>query len=173
VVASVSGNNVLVWDLYQPSSQTETLSNYKQITSISWKCSDDKILATASQDNNLILWDVKNCQQIKRVNQQVGSLSTNIVTWNQRNTNMFATALDRTVKLWDMRKFDSGCELMIKEIPGSTNLRQISFDPVFGSLLLTQDKYNVRLYRTEDMQNLDMHQQKAMVTSQWLPFRNY
>lgn len=67
MIASVSGNNVLVWDLYQPEAQTETLSNYKQITSISWRGAEDKVLATASQDNNLILWDVKSCKQIQRV----------------------------------------------------------------------------------------------------------
>jgi len=67
VVASTSGNNVLVWDLQSPEQQKTTLNGFKQITSISWRQAQDQILASASQDNNLTLWDAKMSTAIKRV----------------------------------------------------------------------------------------------------------
>jgi hypothetical protein len=41
VVASTSGNNVLVWDLQSPEQQKTTLNGFKQITSISWRQAQD------------------------------------------------------------------------------------------------------------------------------------
>ena len=59
VVASVSDSKVLIWNLLRPETHTETLNNYRSINSISWKHCDDNILATASQENNLVVWDTR------------------------------------------------------------------------------------------------------------------
>ena len=55
--------------------------------------------------------------------------------WNPRDNNQIATALDHTVKMWDFRKFETGSEIMSKDLD-SSNLRNITFDPEFGKLLV-------------------------------------
>lgn len=58
-----------------------------------------------------------------------------MVVWNPRDNNQIVTALDHTVKVWDFRKFETGSEIMSRDLDG-TNLRSVSFDPEFGKLLV-------------------------------------
>ena len=81
--------------------------NYlKQITSIAWRNTDDKILATVSQGNDLVIWDVKQGKPVQTVHQSGHSLGVNVVNWNGIDTNKFATTQDKVVKIWDLRKFE-------------------------------------------------------------------
>lgn len=117
-----------------------------------------------------MLWDVKNAKQIARVLQ---SRPANLVAWAPppAGVHLFATAHDTQVKLWDARKFDASSELYSAEV-GASALKQLQFDPVFGQLLLAQDKQTVRLLRASDLFKLDEYtNKKQLLSSQFLPFK--
>ena len=106
VVASVSNNSINIWDLEQPEQTSEEQSVVNQISSIGWQHSSEKLIATASGDNLVYLFDV-------RQNQMASSkfnlnIKTDLVTWNPCNEQMFATGHTDVVNIWDYRKYKEG-----------------------------------------------------------------
>lgn len=100
---------------------------------------------------------------------QTQGINTSLVCWNSRDNLQFVTALDHTLKLWDYRKFDLGCEIQTRELDG-LNLRNIGFDPIYGKLLFAQDKDSVKLLKTDDLSLLDTYDKKNISSCQFLPF---
>ena len=74
--------------------------------------------------------------------------------WNKVQPDIFCTVFEKSLKIWDFKKLGENTEILQKDL-GQDTIKQIQFDPVRGSLLMTQDPNNLRLYRTQDMQFID------------------
>lgn len=85
---------------------------------------------------------------------------------------MFATTFDKTVKIWDIRRFETDSEIVNSELPGG-NIRQIHFDPTYGKMILTLEKDCLRLLKANDLTQLDtfIHKRK-LASCSFLPFKN-
>ena len=152
VVASVSGNSLNVWNLEEPERFTEVFSIVNQITSIGWQHNEQKLIATASGDNLVCLFDVRQNKMADKFNL---NSKTDKITWNACNEVQFATSHDNEVKIWDVRKVNESTSMQTVDLKNTLALRntvalnKIQFDPVFGKLFMTQDQNMIRLFSVD------------------------
>ncbi|XP_076318578.1 WD repeat domain 59 isoform X2 [Tachypleus tridentatus] len=74
----------------------------RTITDINWAIFDSSVLATASVDTFIYLWDIRDPRK------PIASFSTIVgasqVKWNKVTSNLLATAHEGDIRLWDPRK---------------------------------------------------------------------
>lgn len=92
------------------------------------------------------------------------------ITFNPKIPALFATAHQEEVKLWDLRRISEGQEFRVIET-GLSSVRNLAFDPLFGKLMLAQDREKLKLLSIFDSYELDSISSQKMLTSQFIPLR--
>jgi len=78
---------------------------------------------------------------------------TELVVWNPCSEHVFATSHEHEVKIWDVRQVGDPLKVLALNNMGSVSKMQ--FDPIYGKLLMTQDKNMIRLFSADHGTELD------------------
>lgn len=84
-------------------SQVVTLRGHtRTITDLNWSYTDVNSLATASYDNNMYVWDIREGR--KPVQSMSSVAGATQVKWSKLDDNVLATSHEGDVRVWDRRK---------------------------------------------------------------------
>ncbi|CAG9771641.1 unnamed protein product [Ceutorhynchus assimilis] len=75
----------------------------RSISGLNWHKFDPNILATSSVDTFVNVWDIRELRKATLSLSNVAECSQ--VRWNKVSPNLFATAHDGDIKIWDQRKY--------------------------------------------------------------------
>ncbi|KAJ3413614.1 protein transport protein S31 [Chytridiales sp. JEL 0842] len=110
LASGATDGEVFIWDLtnptkpYSPGARSMKLED---ITTLSWSRHHFYILATASNNGNTVLWDLRNRRELPSLSHPGGRRTITGVAWNPDNPMQIATASDDdmnpVVYLWDLR----------------------------------------------------------------------
>ena len=116
------------------------------VTSVSWS-PDSKILATASSDSTLKLWNVATGQELKTLIGHQGAVFS--VSFSPNGKTLASGSIDSTLKLWDVA---TGKEL--KTLLGHQSLvTSVSWSPDGKTLATGSNDNTVKLWNL-DFENL-------------------
>ncbi|KAJ3331979.1 protein transport protein S31 [Blyttiomyces sp. JEL0837] len=101
---------IFIWDLtnpakpYSPGSRSQRLED---ITALSWNRQHFSILASASNNGNTVVWDLRKRQEIICLSHPGGRKGIAGISWNPDNTTQIVTASDDdmypSLLMWDLR----------------------------------------------------------------------
>ncbi len=74
----------------------------RTITDLNWSYNDVNLLATASYDNNMHIWDIRDYRKPMVSMSSVAGATQ--VKWCRMNEHMLATSHEGDVRVWDRRK---------------------------------------------------------------------
>eukprot|EP01133_Synstelium_polycarpum_P011965 gene11965-13948_t len=106
-LASSSANNLSIWDMNEEKcTHSYQKAHIRHITSLSWNNMDSNLLASASGDSIVKIWDLRDPKNASYSINTKTILSQ--VSWNPHSSTMFATShavscgSDKSIKIWDV-----------------------------------------------------------------------
>ena len=110
IYASASNDRTFkIWDIERENSISTCIAHTKELYEASWSPHSPYQLGTCSGDGTLRLWDTRQLQQSAHArsditwNARSGILS---LDWNKYTNLIAASSVDKTVRLYDLRKID-------------------------------------------------------------------
>ncbi|XP_065641638.1 GATOR2 complex protein WDR59 isoform X2 [Hydra vulgaris] len=104
LVTNKMNQKVEIWnaeELFNGSPKTVLSGHTRSISDINWSYFEPYTLLTCSMDMYINLWDVRQTRKPSSLFTTVAGSSQ--VKWNRRNKNLFASAHDGDVRIWDIR----------------------------------------------------------------------
>eukprot|EP01080_Neovahlkampfia_damariscottae_P010120 gene10120-2539_t len=104
-----------IWDLNKPDKPLELKGHTENIESLCFNPSDSSQLVTTSRDKNVIFWDVRSGESIKKISTN----SENIhVSWKPDGSQIATASLDDIVTFIDTKNYET---LKTKQFPVEVN----------------------------------------------------
>ncbi|XP_057291888.1 GATOR complex protein WDR59-like isoform X2 [Hydractinia symbiolongicarpus] len=103
--ASVVNQKIEIWNINELSNESPRIvlsGHTRTISDINWNYYEPSSLLTCSMDTYINLWDIRQSRKPASTFTTVAGSSQ--VRWNHKNKNLFASAHDGDVRIWDIRK---------------------------------------------------------------------
>lgn len=76
------------------------------VEEIQWSPSEDKVLASASSDGTIRIWDIRSKSRNPMISMQVSGVDVNVMSWSKQRSNLLASGDDAGVwGVWDLRQW--------------------------------------------------------------------
>ncbi|EGG20785.1 WD-40 repeat-containing protein [Cavenderia fasciculata] len=106
LISTSNGTNLFVYDTNEEKYvYSFNKAHSRHISSLSWNMADSNILASASGDSFIKIWDLRDQKNASTLINAQSSL--NQIEWNPHSSTMIASSHCGEIKIWDIRKFGS------------------------------------------------------------------
>lgn len=107
-IASTAGRAAHVWNTDSaPTPLTATLVGHtRRVSDVAWSPGQPDTLASTGGDGRVLLWDIR--QDKPLVGGFTGTGDATVVAWNRQRPMVLASAHDHEVRIWDVRRAESG-----------------------------------------------------------------
>ncbi|KAI4172531.1 MAG: hypothetical protein LQ346_008588 [Caloplaca aetnensis] len=158
---AASSSVISIYDLNRSSSAPlQTLhwpTQTDTITTLAFNPTETSILASASSDRSLILYDLRTSSPLSRATL---SLATNKIAWNPMEAFNFAAASeDHNIYLFDMRKLNRALNVMKDHVAA---VMDIDFSPTGEELVSASYDRSIRLWDRAGGHSKDIYHTKRM-----------
>ncbi|KAL8925577.1 MAG: hypothetical protein Q9208_003469 [Pyrenodesmia sp. 3 TL-2023] len=158
---AASSSVISIYDLNRSSSAPlQTLhwpTQTDTITTLAFNPTETSILASASTDRSLILYDLRTSSPLSRATL---SLATNKIAWNPMEAFNFAAASeDHNIYLFDMRKLTRALNVMKDHVAA---VMDIDFSPTGEELVSASYDRSIRLWDRAGGHSKDIYHTKRM-----------
>lgn len=76
------------------------------VEEIQWSPSEEKVLASASSDGTIRIWDIRSKSRKPMITMQVSGVDVNVMSWSKQRSNLLASGDDAGVwGVWDLRQW--------------------------------------------------------------------
>ncbi|KAL8749323.1 MAG: hypothetical protein Q9184_006852 [Pyrenodesmia sp. 2 TL-2023] len=158
---AASSSVISIYDLNRSSSAPlQTLhwpTQTDTITTLAFNLTETSILASASTDRSLILYDLRTSSPLSRATL---TLATNKIAWNPMEAFNFAAASeDHNIYLFDMRKLTRALNVMKDHVAA---VMDIDFSPTGEELVSASYDRSIRLWDRAGGHSKDIYHTKRM-----------
>ncbi|KAJ3406976.1 protein transport protein S31 [Chytriomyces hyalinus] len=146
IASGAADGELFVWDLtnptkpYSPGARSNRLED---ITAVAWNRMYHYILASASNNGNTVIWDLRNRNEIAAFSHPGGRKQISSIAWNPDSPTQIVTASDDdsnpVVLMWDLRNSRAPEKVLTGHSKGILNL---AWCPKDSDLLLSCGKDN-------------------------------
>lgn len=128
IASDLNNGNSVVKD-----QQMVTLKGHtRTITDLNWSYSDVHSLATASYDNNMHIWDIRDSRKPMLSMSSVAGATQ--VKWSKMNEHVLATSHEGDVRVWDKRKSNTPVHYITAHL---SKINGLDWNPNIGSQFAT------------------------------------
>ncbi|MDJ0774572.1 MAG: AAA-like domain-containing protein [Mastigocoleus sp. MO_167.B18] len=157
---SIGDRTLRIWSLEDTEPQT-LLTNDGEVSAVSFS-PDGKIIAAASTDSNIKLWNIKNRKLVKTLKGHTKNIID--ISFSPNGKLLVSGSSDKTVKLWNL---ENGTEIYSRK--GHTGiLYSVNFSPDGKQLASASNDRTVKIWNAEDgelLQTLQGHVHTARAVS--------
>ncbi|KAJ3404897.1 hypothetical protein CcCBS67573_g03486 [Chytriomyces confervae] len=146
IASGAADGELFVWDLtnpakpYSPGARSNRLED---ITAVAWNRMYHYILASASNNGNTVIWDLRNRNEIAAFSHPGGRKQISSIAWNPDSPTQIVTASDDdanpVILMWDLRNSRAPEKVLTGHSKGILNL---AWCPKDSDLLLSCGKDN-------------------------------